>query len=527
MTAKHTPHCRIRRLLSVCLLLTIGLLLFLFPRTAHAAKDIDWQFRQIKQGNTSGYELIYCNVTPGIEVVIPASGRFTFGTTMPIISIGKNAFKNSAAKSVFLPETITKIGYAAFANSDITHISIPDSIVEIDDSAFDNCPNLAYTTYDNAKYLGNATNPYVLLIAAVSTDITQCTIHPDTKIIFGKAFRDCVKLTQITIPDKVVSINSTAFYGCTGITQITIPDSVVSIHYTAFTGCSNLTSFKIGKSLKDFTGTLFGCPKLTGFQVSPDNPYFSTDAFGILFNKDKTILLAAPDILSGSYTVPSSVKRIGASAFDNCTDLTEVIFWGTLEHIGTNAFRGCNKLRFNTTYGSNYFKTDAAGVLYTATVHGLELIQAPTTLSGHYTVPDNVIIIRSYAFSGCTGLESVFIPATVLSTGHFTFDGCTGLKTVTYGGTQQSWNRTKGDSGSSKPLANLKDVNLIFLGDQEATTPTTQPTTPTTQPTTPAPTQGNHEAGGNTMVIAMGAVIIVLALLNICTVAMLLKKKTA
>ena len=160
-----------------------------------------------------------------------------------VTTIGDYAFYYcSNLESVTIGNGVTTIGSEAFYNcSALTTITIPDSVTTIGDYAFYDCNNLQYNEYDNACYLGNAGNPYVVLIKAKDTSITNCTINSKTKVIYSWAFSGCSALTSITIPDGVTSIGDHAFSGCSALTTITIPDSVTTIGVSAFYGCSILT----------------------------------------------------------------------------------------------------------------------------------------------------------------------------------------------------------------------------------------------------------------------------------------------
>ena len=125
---------------------------------------------------------------------------------------------------------------------DLISVTVSDSVTSIGSGVFSGCSNLKYNEYDNACYLGNETNPYLVLVKAKDKNITSCTISEQTKTIYESAFADCDSLTSITIPDSVTSIGAYAFADCDSLTSITIPDSVTSIGIAAFYSCDGLTS---------------------------------------------------------------------------------------------------------------------------------------------------------------------------------------------------------------------------------------------------------------------------------------------
>ena len=144
----------------------------------------------ISKGVTCIGENAFENCTALTSVTIPDS----------VTSIGYEAFRNcTALTSVTIPDSVTSIGDSAFYYCfALTSVTIPDSVTSIGDSAFSGCNNLVGNEYDNAYYLGNDQNPYLLLLRAKSTTITSCTIHKDTRFIYDSAFSGCTSLTSVT-----------------------------------------------------------------------------------------------------------------------------------------------------------------------------------------------------------------------------------------------------------------------------------------------------------------------------------------
>lgn len=156
------------------------------------------------------YAFAHCSVT-----------TVTFAANSKLTTLDEYAFfLSSSLQSIALPDGVTTIGVAAFNGcNNITSISIPDSITTIEDRALD-FNSSAFTVYNNAKYLGNSTNPYLVLVKASDTSLTTCDIHTGAKIILIFAFDNCTSLKSVTIPNSVTTICNAAFYYCNSLSTV-------------------------------------------------------------------------------------------------------------------------------------------------------------------------------------------------------------------------------------------------------------------------------------------------------------------
>ncbi len=246
------------------------------------------------------------------------------GTTI----VNPCVFYKTSIQSVYFPKSVETIGFQAFYNSALQSIEFEEgsALKYIGDYAFESCPLTA---------------------------------------------------SDIYLPSNLEHIGNFAFSGIEGI-RLHIAEKVKFIGrmYSGDDYFSNLQ--------KD---TWIDC-KATFYDVSSENRYFSSDENGFLFNKDKTILIHAANIITEKYIVPNSVKEIAPGAFRYMSGIRSIKLPDGLKKIGDGAF--------------GYWATDSSYPHY--------------SLDFGYSEPEEIGSEYSYEiFKGCDCLVSITVSSEIFA----------------------------------------------------------------------------------------------------------------
>lgn len=262
--------------------------------------------------------------------------QFNYATNGSTVTV--TGYTGTLPGTVTISNFVTSIGNSAFVNkTSLTNLTIPASVTSIGTEAFYYC-----------------------------THMTNLTISNGVTSIGDTAFQGCNGLTSLTLPGSVTSAAS-AFEFCTGLTNVTMLNGATSIGYEEFEGCTNLTSVALPNTLTSIAGFAFyNCAKLTNITIPSSVTFVADAAFasctnltaitanaqntnyssvnGVLFNQNRTALVAFPGGLSGSYVIPNGVASIVEEAFLGCVRLSSVTMPNSLTNIGDYAFQNCTNL---------------------------------------------------------------------------------------------------------------------------------------------------------------------------------------
>ena len=283
---------------------------------------------------TSAFSSCYSLTSVVIGDSVTSIGSFAFSwctsltsVVIPdsVTSIDYEAFYHcSSLTSVVIPDSVTSIGVRAFSwCTSLTSVVIGDSVTSIGEDAFYGCNSKLYTEYEYGKYVGNAENPYAILIEVTNKNLSTYKIHEATKIIAYKVFTPCKSLASIAILDSVTSIGVSAFWGCDSLKIVEIGDSVESIGASAFAYCDSLKIVEIGDSVESIGASAFAyCDSLT------------------------------------SVVIGDSVTSIDYEAFEDCSSLKDVYYTGSEEQWKNISIGSDNSPLTIATKHFNYVKED-------------------------------------------------------------------------------------------------------------------------------------------------------------------------
>lgn len=350
------------------------------------------------------------------------------GNDAEIESVKNYAFYGwKGITGITLPITLKTIGEYAFAYNDVLQLNLNNIPIEtISAHAFDNCMNM------NTISLGGS-----------------------IKTIASNAFYNCNRLRIVGIDNSSLeSIGASAFSGCNGVSELNISDLGKWSKINFANGESNPANHGVSDVylvVSDSTN------KITHLDFSSEVTPGVSEIGQFAFYGWKGI---------SEVTIPSTVTKIGESAFGNCfVDYEGKLCINDLESWSQIAF--ANGYSNPGWRGWNVFLGDSSSPLTEIDLSASSItnINACAFYGWKYItsikLPTNLESVGAAAFHGC-GITKLELSMANISAG--LFSGCEALKTLTINGTVQSIGKSAFSDCIQLETITIDNTSLTEIG---------------------------------------------------------------
>ena len=193
------------------------------------------------------------------------------------------------------------------------------------------------------------------------------------------------EIVSVVIEDGITYIGENNFWDCSGLVSVSLPQTLTEIGRYAFRNCDALEEIILPESLLYINErAVYGCDALTQIDI------------------------------------PASVSVIEGGAFLLCKSLKDI-----------------NVDEENEVYASD------DGIVFSKDMTSLTVYPAGKT-DGEYTVPDSVVSITDYAFSGNPNIIQINLSGYVEDIGEFVFYCCSSLSEINVNESNESYSSEGG-----------------------------------------------------------------------------------
>ena len=279
-------------------------------------------------------------------------------------------------ESFTVPDTVQTIGsYAFYDNEHIRTLTVGRNVTAIYDEAFCGLTNLSEITLpfigtresmEDGYHIDGVLGPvfgdgtYGLNSLYDWNDGKPVGSLKEVTILGGelydRSFSGCAYVEEINLPSIPGAIPERCFSGCTSLKKLTfagnaceignlvLPEGIERIGRDAFYGCSGITSVTLPASLTSIESGAFSGVGIEEFAVAPGNLLYSTDEWGVLYNRDKTELIQYPSCrVWPYYNVADTATSIAENAFLGSNTLVNLYVPNSVVDIERN-FDSCPNL---------------------------------------------------------------------------------------------------------------------------------------------------------------------------------------
>ena len=216
-------------------------------------------------------------------------------------------------------------------------------------------------------------------------------------------------------------------------------------------------------------GGVFGST-LQNVEIDAANPNFASED-GVVYNKSFSEIMFYPSGKEGAFTLHEDVETINAGVFAGAAYLTEITLGAKVKIISENAFNVSSynsglssSEQIKSMLTKVIFATEVAEG-HTLSI-GASAFESCAVLTD-IVLPDYVTELGNRVFAGCKALTEMTIPGSVKKVGDEAFATCHGLVTVTFEeGVEQIGQKLFSSCKGSLTTVNLPaSLTVIAEGD--------------------------------------------------------------
>lgn len=294
--------------------------------------------------------------------------------------------------------------------------------------------------------------------ASLRGQITELTIEPGVTHIGAWSFSGCTKLHTVVLPASVASVGSNAFSDCAALAQVYYAGTETAWGRVRIDG-GNASLQSAQKSFGTETPPAAPEENIVAEGACGGRVFWKLNDRGVLTVYGEGDFWGVPEEEAEIYgwdapwfdklrdqvrvaIVESGVTSIGARAFMDCQNLTQVQIADSVTAIGNYAFTMCYGLKDITLPdGVEWIGTGAfGGCLNLERIHlsaSLKTIGKKGFCDCEHLMevelPEGLTVVGDYAFERCILLTRITIPDSVTTLGTDAFHDCNALRTVTFG----------------------------------------------------------------------------------------------
>ena len=389
-----------------------------------------------------------------------------------VTKIGSYAFSMCSVSSLEIPDGVTNIGSYAFYGCGLESVKIPDSVKRIGDDAFFGCKWLSKVVLGDdfekvpAGWFNslNEANPnYEIVCTKDSSTYNAIKLSPKLKAHIKEfAFqvakeKKIIEVKKVGVEALIKSLIENFEDSSYEILSNTKSESRVLVKIA-----KNVGIFKLGTDSSKWLPKVqkvievFADSTKSGAEIFDEITKLKLSLAEIPKGKAKYIKVKADSngflnlFASGSFREINydngvknlelfGVTKIVKNAFANCKSLVSVALPDSVTEIGESAFDECTSL-VSVNIPSGITEIGSSTFAYCERLVSVELPNGVTEIGGcaffccksleSVNIPDGVTKIGRCMFEGCKLLKSVEIPKNVTEIGYAAFWECERLKSV-------------------------------------------------------------------------------------------------